>query len=91
MSSTLFKIIFIIGIILMIISLTKAYNDCKPPVTIYRYVPRTFVEDQDNPVPLDDIFYFMFNNPTPWVSSVDIERKKKDIQQNINQFYISQV
>lgn len=67
------------------------YNKCPPVKHIWSYVPRTFIEEQENPVPLDDIFYDMFNNPTPWVASVDIERKKNDIGQNLNRYYISQI
>lgn len=85
------KLIFIIGIVLIIVSLVKAYNICEPPKTIYRYVPRTFIEDQENPVPLDDIFYNMFNNPTPWIASVDVQRRKSDIGENINKYYVTQI
>jgi hypothetical protein len=69
----------------------KIYNACPPQATVYRYIPRTFIEEQENPVPLDDIFYHMFNNPTPWVSSVDVERKKNDIGENLNRYYLTQI
>ncbi len=71
------------------ISLTKAYNKCDGPKTVYRYVPRTFIEDQENPVPLDDIFYTMFNHPDPYVSTVDVERRKWDIGENITKYFVS--
>ena len=89
--SVLMQCIFIIGLLLAMISVVRAYNQCEPPKIIYRYIPRTFVEEQENPVPLDDIFYQMFNNPTPWVASVDIERKKNDIGENLNRYYITQI
>jgi hypothetical protein len=85
------SIIFIIGIILITISLTKAHNPPEPPKTIYTYVPRTFIEDQENPIPLDDIFYSMFNSPDPYVLSVDVERRKRDIGENINKYYVSAI
>ena len=53
------QIIFIIGLLFVIINLVKTYNPCPAPKVIYRYVPRTFIEEQENPVPLDDIFYAM--------------------------------
>jgi len=90
-TNTVIKLLFIIGLILIIISLVKAYNKGDPPKTVYRYIPRTFIEDQENPVPLDDIFYNMFNNPTPWVASVDVERRKSDIGENINKYYLTQI
>jgi hypothetical protein len=85
------QILFCIGLLMITIDLVKTYNRSPPPKTVYRYVPRTFVEEQENPVPLDDIFYEMFNNPTPWVASVDVERKKNDIGENLNRYYISQI
>lgn len=85
------RIIFIIGLLLVLVAIVRAYTKCDPPKTVYRYVPRTFVEEQENPVPLDDIFYEMFNNPTPWVASVDVERKKNDIGENLNRYYVTQI
>lgn len=89
--TALMQVIFIIGIIFLIIATVKAYNRCPVPKVIYRYIPRTFIEDQENPVPLDDIFYGLFNNPSPWVASVDIERRKNDIGENLNRYYVTQI
>jgi len=89
--TAIFQVIFIICVILLIISLVKAYNQCPPPKIIYRYIPRTFIEEQENPVPLDDIFYDLFQMPSPWVASVDVERRKNDIGENLNRYYISQI
>lgn len=83
--------LFVVGIIFIIISVTQATKKCPEQKIVYRYIPRTFIEDQENPVPLDDIFYEMFNNPTPWVASVDIERRKNDIGENLNRYYLSQI
>jgi len=91
MVSVLMQSFFIIGLLLVMIAVVRAYNQCEPSKIIYRYIPRTFVEEQENPVPLDDIFYTMFNNPTPWVASVDIERKKNDIGENLNRYYVTQI
>ena len=87
--SIIMILIFVIGIVLITISLTKMYNKCENTKTIYRYVPRTFIEDQENPIPLDDIFYSMFNNPSPYVASVDVTRRREDIGENLNKYYIS--
>jgi len=82
-------LIFIVGLILVTISLTKTYTQCEPNKTIYRFVPRTFIEQQENPVPLDDIFYDMFNAETPYVASVDVTRRRQDLGENLNKYYIS--
>lgn len=81
----------IIGIIFVTINLTQSYSNCQKTKTVYRYVPRTFIEDQENPVPLDDIFYDMFNNPTPYVASIDMGRRRDDIGQNLNKYYITAI
>lgn len=85
------KVVLIVGILLLVISLVIAYNRCPENKIVYRYIPRTFIEDQENPVPLDDIFYTMFNNPTPWVASVDVERRRNDIGENLNRYYLTQI
>lgn len=89
--SVIMQVLFIIGLFLVIISLVKSYNPCPPPRIIYRYVPRTFIEEQENPIPLDDIFYSLFNDKTPWIASVDVERRKTDIGENLNRYYVSQI
>ena len=41
-------IFFFIGIILLIIGYFKQYNTCPPPKIEYRYIPRTFEDDQND-------------------------------------------
>ena len=65
----LLLILFIISIIFITIDLTKSSFKCKDKITEYRYVPRTFKEEQESPVPIDDIFGSMFENSSPWVGS----------------------
>ena len=79
-------IIFIIGLILIIVDVVRSYYKCPPRKTIYRFIPRTFKEEQENPIPLDDLFKTMFEQPTPWVHSFDIHESKKDV----NDDFISQ-
>jgi hypothetical protein len=40
---------------------------------------------------LDDTFHDMFSYRSPWVASVDVERRMRDIGENPNRYYISQV
>lgn len=91
MIKKLMYFLFIIGIICITISLTKSYTKCNKTKIVYRYVPRTFIEDQENPIPLDDIFYDMFNNPSPYVASVDVERRRQDLGRNLNKYYITAI
>lgn len=85
------KIIFILAIVFIFLGLVKNYNQKPDPKVIYRYIPRSFVEDQENPVPLNDLFYDMFDRPTPWVGTVDVNRRKEDVNESIQKFYVSQI
>ena len=62
-------ILFLIGFILVIIDLTKINNKCPPTKIIYKYIPRTFKEEQEDPVYIDEIFGSMFKKKSPWIGS----------------------
>jgi len=80
--------IVFIGIILMTISIVQSTYKCPEKQVIYKYVPKTFEEEQDNPTYVSDIFVTMFSQQSPWVYSVqNFDRKK---QEDINKFFISQ-
>lgn len=59
------QIILIIGIILITIGLSRMYFTKDNSKIIYRYIPRSFEEDQENPVPLKDLFGTMFEGIEP--------------------------
>jgi len=68
--------------------LVKNNNQKPDPQVIYKYVPRTFVEDQENPPLLNDLYYEMFNAPTPWVGNIDINRIKQNANENAQGFFV---
>lgn len=81
---TIMVIITVFGILLIIIDLAKMTKSCPPDKIIYRFVPRTFKEDQDSPIPIKDIFGSMFDNPSPWIGSINLkpyERKLSNVTQ----------
>jgi hypothetical protein len=86
--ASLINIIIVILVILattfIIVDVTRTYNKCPPPTTKYHFIPRTFREEQENPVPLDDIFFDMFNNSTPWIGIVDMEDRKSELLKATN-------
>ena len=45
---------------------------CPKPYIEYRYVPRSFKEEQNERVPIEDIFNKMFAYPSPWMISKGI-------------------
>lgn len=63
-------LIFVVSIML-VYEMTKinTLNKCPKPITEYRYIPRTFTEEQNEPIPIDDIFKTMFSNTSPWMMS----------------------
>ncbi len=55
---------------------------------VYKYVPRTLVEEQEEPVYVSDIFNAMFTQPSTWIRNVnDLDTRKRE---SINQFFASQ-
>jgi len=58
--------LLIIGVILITMGYTRMYYSKDNSKVIYRYIPRTFQEDQDNPPPLSDLFGNMFESAEPW-------------------------
>jgi hypothetical protein len=63
--------LFFISIIAIVYSLTKAYNQCPLPKIEYKYIKRSFNEEQDNPTEIKKIFGSMFDQPSPWVGYTD--------------------
>lgn len=91
MNNVIFIIIIFIAIIMIIIDVTriKAGLVKQEPKIIYRYLPRTFEEEQLDPVYATDIFETLFSQPSPWVGAVRTYDRRK--QEKINQYFISQL
>jgi hypothetical protein len=59
------QIFLIIGVILITIGFSRMYFTKDNSKIIYRYIPRSFSEDQENPPPLSDLFGDMFKSIDP--------------------------
>jgi hypothetical protein len=68
----LFLIFMVIIIIIIEFVKLNTLTKCPKPIIEYKYVPRTFKEEQDEPVFIQDIFYNMFNKSSPWMLSRNI-------------------
>jgi len=88
MTKHLVIIILFIGILLITVSLTQSAQKCPPEKIIYRYLPRTFEEEQDEPVYVSDIFNTMFTQDSPWVKSINSYDARK--AEAVNKYFISQ-
>jgi len=88
MTRTILMILIFLGILLITISITRNEVECPKERVIYKYLPRTFEEEQNEPVYVSDIFRAMFTQPSPWIGSInDIDTRKRE---SINKFFISQ-
>lgn len=80
-------LLIFIGIMFVLVGWATSKRQCPVTRVEYRYVPRTFVEEQNEPVPMEDIFGKMFREQQPFVggfSDIYIPRNE-----NINQNFIS--
>jgi hypothetical protein len=62
-------ILALIGIILISVGYVKSNLQCPPPKIEYRYIPKTFDDEQDVHTPVLSIggMYSMFEDDSPWI------------------------
>lgn len=101
MLKVIFLVILILGIICITIGIVQTQTIInlqetnlnpelnKTPEIIYRYIPRTFAEEKEQPVYVSEIFDTMFSQPSPWIISLRNYDERK--QEKINQYFISQM
>jgi len=58
-----------IGVVLVVVGYVNSNQNCPPPIVEYKYVPRTFEEEQNLPRPLLSIFGKMFNEDSAWMQT----------------------
>lgn len=78
-----------VGIILIVIGYINQLRKTPPPVVEYRYIPRTFSEEQDDPARVSQIFNTMFSEPDPWTAGYRLGYIKPNVFQ-INKNFVSQ-
>ena len=79
---------FFIATLMIVIGYVNQLKKCPPPKVEYRYIPRTFKQEQDNPIRPSQIFSKMFEEPTPWVAGTRLSSGAR--KTSINQYFISQ-
>lgn len=79
---------FFIAILMIVIGYVNQLKKCPPTKVEYRYIPRTFKQEQDNPVRPSQIFSKMFEEPTPWVGGTTLSSGPR--KTSINRYFISQ-
>ena len=78
-----------IGIVAIIIGYINQIKQCPPPRIEYRYIPRTFEDEQNDPVKVSKLFNNMFEEPSPWLAGYRMGYIRPNIYK-INRFNISQ-
>lgn len=80
-------IVMFIGILSIAIGYVNQLRKCLPSKIEYRYIPRTFQQDQDDPVKVSELYHTMFTEPTPWIRGVvDTSSRLSEA----NRYFISQ-
>lgn len=59
-----------LGTIFITIGYTKTNMKCPPPIVKFKYIPKTFEEQQMNPVPIKSVYGKLFTEDSPWVKSI---------------------
>lgn len=82
-------ILFVIGIIFLTIYFMAKSEvaQCNKQV-VYKYIPRTLEEEENEPIFVSQIFAPMFTQPSVWIDSIYEDDKRKT--ENLNKYFISQ-
>lgn len=90
-NNALIAIILFFGILFIVVELVKfnMKSQLNNQKTVYRYIPRTFEEEQEDPNNVSEIFNEMFSQPSPWVQSIRTYDREK--QERVNKYFITQL
>jgi len=75
-------LIFIIGVIMVLVGYTRQYSICPNPRIEYRYIPRTFYDEQLSSENVLKQFSSMFEDTNPWVKDRNIKQTEQSDKQN---------
>ena len=76
------NILIVIGLTLISFGWFKNKYKCPPPIVEFRYIPRTFKEEQNEPVNMDDLLYDMFRKRNPWIGGYSLENELERTKRN---------
>jgi hypothetical protein len=69
MNSFIF-LLLLAGIMMMFMGYIKSNQNCPPPIVEYRYIPRSFEDEQVLETPVLSVFGKMFTDVSPWERAV---------------------
>jgi hypothetical protein len=83
-------ILICVGVVCLVLGISsKSGKDPKTEI-VYRYIPRTFDEEQEEPVFVTDIFKTMFSQPGVWEAGLGAREEDQRKVEDINKFFVSQ-
>ena len=85
-----FTLFLILGIVLIVIyiNINAQISQIREKV-IYKYIPRTLVEEEESPIYVSQIFKTMFSQPSTWIDTIDADAIRR--QEVLNNYFISQI
>ena len=83
-------ILLFIGFIFLIIGYMNQIRESPKPVVEYRYIPRTFEEEQKDPPIITDLFRTMFDGQQPYIYGIGTEPFPKIEKSKIYDYNIAQ-
>ena len=85
-----FTLFLILGIILIVIYININAQVLKiQEKVVYKYIPRTLVEEEESPIYVSQIFKTMFSQPSTWIDSIDADAIRR--QEQLNNYFVSQI
>jgi hypothetical protein len=79
-----------VGFAILLIGYMHQIQDAPKPIVEYRYVPRTFEEEQNDPPILTDVFKTMFDGQQPYMYGLGPEPVPKIDKSKVYQYNIAQ-
>lgn len=83
-------LLLFLGFMFIIIGYMNQTRQTKKPDIEYRYIPRTFKEEQDEPPVLTDLFDYMFEGQQPYTYGIGTDPVPKIDKSKIYQYNVAQ-
>jgi hypothetical protein len=77
-------LLFIVGVVMVLAGYTRQYSICPNPKIEYRYIPRTFYDEQLSSQNVLKQFGSMFQDENPWIMDRNINNPENV---NTSNFY----
>lgn len=86
-TKSILMVLLFVGLLFVATSYAKMTSPCTRTKYIYKYIPRTFREEQESPVSVSELFGDLFAKPSPMVGGFTFD---KEIRTDLNKYFISQ-